>query len=356
MNTFHLHPVLLLWAALALAFPISGRGQISPLLQLTSLEVVPGQPVQFTFTDTGTGSTNYQVEFTRALESGEPVWVHLAEAVITPLAGGEYHVVLPDPESATGFFRVRGLGGTVPIVTASFNSTAFEVGEGGMISPEIHFSGPYFGTLRYTISGTADSGDYQSLSGEVTVRGTSVTIPITLEDNQIISQLRHLTLTLEAGPGLQLGSGSETIITITENDAVWEGSFMSGDTLLGFSLFIQQSNGVSMATLQGEPSGFFPTNEIPVSLILTEDVFAATAADVAMAPEATLLGLPMNLTLILDAANGVANQLVSAIQIEGSGTIHSEVPGKPHLSSTSAGTFVLFRPPAAPSTAEIELE
>jgi hypothetical protein len=290
------------------------------------------------------------------LEGADPAWEQLAEAVITPLGAGEFIVVLPDPGTATGFFRVRGLGGTVPVVTASFNSTAFEVSEGGMISPVINFSGPYSGTLRYTISGTADSGDYQTLSGEVTVHGTSAVIPITLEDNKMISQLRHLTLTLEAGPGLQLGSGSETIITITENDAVWEGSFMSGDTLIGFSLSIQQSNGVYMATLQGEPSGFFPTDEIPVSLVLTEDVFSAAATDVAMAPEATLLNLPMSLTLILDAANGAANQLVSATQIKGTGTIISEVPGKPHLSSTSAGTFILFRPPAAPSTAEIELE
>lgn len=356
MKTFRPHSLLLLWTALAVAVPLSGRGQISPLLQLTSLEVVPGNPVQFTFTDSGTGSTNYQVEFAPALETGEPVWVHLTEADITSLGGGEYHVMLPDPGTAAGFFRVRGQGGTVPVVTASFNSTAFEVSEGEMIAPVINFSGPYFGTLRYTISGTADSGDYQTLSGEVNVRGNSAVIPITLEDNRIISQLRHLTLTLEAGLGLQLGSGSETIITITENDAIWEGSFMSGDTLLGFSLSIQQSNGVYMATLKGEPSGFFPTDETPVSLVLTEDVFSATATGVAMAPEATLLGLPMSLTLMLDAANGVTDQLVSATQIEGTGTIITEVPGKPHLSSTSVGTFTLFRPPAAPSTAEIELE
>jgi hypothetical protein len=240
-------------------------------------------------------------------------------------------------------------------VTASFNSTALEVTEGGVVAPVIEFSGPYYGTIRYTIRGTAASGDYQTLSGIVNVAGTSATIPISFNDNQMIGQLKHLTLTLEAGPGILLGSGSETIITITENDAAWQGSFMTGSSLVGFVMTLTQSGGAYSATLRGDLPGLFPTSDVPVSLQWTENEFIASALNIPVPPEATLLGLPFNMTLELQAANGMPDQSVSPVQIEGSSLLISTVPGKPFLSTTNAGTFILLRPPSAPSTNEIDL-
>src|SRR5688572_9043052 len=59
-------------------------GQSSPLLQLTNIQLEPGQPTRFIFTDQGTGSTNYVVEFAPAI--GAP-WSDVAGAAIVPRGG-----------------------------------------------------------------------------------------------------------------------------------------------------------------------------------------------------------------------------------------------------------------------------
>src|SRR5687767_8933864 len=92
-------------------------------LQITTLQAAPGNPVQFTFNDSGTGATNYLVEFAPAVGAGG-VWSNVTSAAVQSLGGGNFLVQLPDPQSGLGFFRVRGYGGAAGFVSASFNSTA----------------------------------------------------------------------------------------------------------------------------------------------------------------------------------------------------------------------------------------
>ena len=342
----------LYWLAGMLAAPLTLWGQGTPLLQITQIEVAPGNPVQFTFHDLGTGATNYLVEFAPVAE-GAP-WSNVGGVILTPLGGGVYRASVPDPLTANGFFRVRTLGGTP--ITASFASTAFQVTEGGSVSPTITFSAPIFGIVRYTVSGTAASGDYVNLSGQVFVNGASATIPVTLLDNESIGQLRFLTLTLEAGPGYQLTGSSQTIITIAENDAEWQGHFMAGAATLGFVLKIQESDGVKAATLKGDGLSFFPTNEVPAGVFtFSTGEFVASVGGVPVPANATLLNEPMTLSLSLSAVNGMTNQQVSATQVQGVGTLISVVPARPHLNTTNVGTFLLLKPPVKPSTNQVEL-
>ena len=308
--------------------------------------------MQFDFVDQGTGATNWVVEFSPAIGSGG-VWSSITAANIAPLGGGNYRVRVPAPLSAPGFYRVRGVG---PGITVSFVSTAFQVTEGGMVSPTITFSAPLFGIVRYTVSGTAASGEYVTLSGEVFVNGTTATIPVTFLDNKSIGQLRYLTLTLQAGPGYRLGASSQTTITIDENDAEWQGSFLTDETALGFVLKIQESNGVKMASLKSDGFGFFPTNEIPVSLLTsTPSEFMTTVNGIPIPAGATLLNEPMSLSLFLGAMNGMNNQSVSPTSVQGVGTLISAVPAKPHLNTTNVGTFLLLKPPVKPSTNLVDL-
>jgi len=351
----HLHLLgraLVLCAVLGSSSSLFAQG--SPALQITTIQAAPGAPVQFTFNDSGTGATDYLVEFS-SKAGGNMVWSNITSAVVQPLGGGNFRVQVPDPQSALGFFRVRGYGGAAGFISASFNSTAFQVTEGGMVAPTITFSSPYHGIVRYTISGTAMSGDYVSLSGEVFVNGTSATIPVTMLDNQIIGQLRYLTLTLQAGPGLQLGAGSATTITIDENDAEWHGSFVTDGATLGFALKIEEANGVKMASLKGDGSGFFPAAEFPAGLLFTANDFAASVGDIAMPVNATLLNETMNLSLFLSAMNGITNQFVGATQVRGTGTLISFVPAKPFLNTTNFGTFILLKPPVRPATNQVDL-
>lgn len=348
-------PALVL-AVLALAggFPDSLLAQVSPALQITTIHAAQGQPAEFTFNDTGTGATNYLVEFAPALGAGG-YWSNVTSAVVQSLGGGNFRVQVPNQPTSLGFFRVRGYGGAAGVISASFNSTALQATEGAVVSPTITFSAPYHGIVRYTIGGTAVSGDVVSLSGEVFVNGTSATIPVALLDNHTIGTLRYLTLTLQAGPGLHLGAGSATTITINENDADWQGTFTTSGASLPFVLRIQEAHGARMASLKGTGPGLFPTSEIPAGLLFTSSQFEASAGPIPVAASVTLLNEPMSLSLFLSATNGMAGQMVSATQVRGSGSLISAVPGKPFLTTTNFGTFVLLKPPVNPSTNLVEL-
>jgi hypothetical protein len=325
------------------------QAQSTSLLQIHTIEVVPGSPPEFVFADQGTGATNYTVEFSPAVGAS---WSIIAGAVITGLGGGNYRVVAPDPQNPLGFYRVRGNGGAV---IASFVTTAFQVTEGGMVAPTITFNAPFFGTLRYTVSGTAATGDYVALSGEVRVNGTTATIPVTLLENAGIGQLKHLTLSLTTGPGYRLGSSSQTTIVIDENDAEWPGTFSVENAGLTFVLKIQQTAGGHLATLKSDGFGFFPTNELPAVLTFTESTFAATIQNIPVAPGASLLDSAMSLGFLLRATNGQPNQTVSSTQVQGAATLITEVSGKPYLNTTNRGTFLLLKPRVAPSTNQVEL-
>ncbi len=308
------------------------------------------------FMDAGTGSTNYAVEFSPIL-GPSAVWTNLAGAVLSDLGGGRYKIGVPDTQSGMGFFRVRGLGGTISLVTASFASAYLETSEGGTANPTITFNGPFYGVVRYSISGTATSGDYVNLSGEVFVNGgTTATIPMTLTDNGQIGQLKYLTLRLEAGTGYNVARGGvETTITIDENDALWQGKFTADNATLGFTLAISQVGNLHQASFKGAGTGFFPTNEMPAGIAIGTDSFAANVAGIPVSAGETLLNMPANLTLLLSAMNGLTNQSVSATEISGVGTLISQYAGQPQLNTTNAGTFILFKPPVTPATNEVQL-
>ena len=123
--------------ALAAFLPAAVWGQGTPLLRLTSIQVASGNPVQFNFEDQGTGATNYIVEFSTAVGGG--AWSNLTAAVVTPLGGGNYHVLAPDPLNAHGFYRVRGVGGPLFIPNDSWNGLPV-TGDLGRAESEIKFT------------------------------------------------------------------------------------------------------------------------------------------------------------------------------------------------------------------------
>jgi hypothetical protein len=247
------------------------------------------------------------------------------------------------------------LGGTNDGLVVTFTTTAFQVSEGDAVTTMLVFSQPFAGWIYYTVSGTAGAGDYQMLSGSNYVNGTTTKIPVSLADNDEVGQLKYLTLRLEPGPGYALGQAPSTTITIGENDADWRGTFVADNTTLGFTLRINESNGLYQATLQGDGSGFFPAGEVPAAIDLMESSFSASASGIALGADATLLNSPASLSLLLSAMNGLTNQFVSETQIQGTGQLTVQYTGQPQLNTTSPGTFLLVRPPVAPSTNQVQL-
>jgi len=326
----------------------------SSLLQISSFEAAAGQPVTFTFTDLGTGATNYQVEFTVSVGPTES-WGVVDTAVITDQSGGLYSVFIDTLPGPHGFYRVRGLGGNGD-VTASFSTTTFEVTEGATVEPVITFNAPYFGIVRYTLRGTAMTGDYVALSGEVQANGSSVSIPVTLVDDGNLNQLRYLTLVLEAGEGYSVGGAQTSTITIVDNDAEWRGAFESDSGGFTFTLRLEEQNGAFMGFLQSHGLGFFPSNDLPAVVLFTEDDFVAAIDPVPVAANGTSLGQAMNLGLYLIASNGTTNQTVSAEQVMGEARLVTWFPNRPVLTFTNHGSFALLRPPARPNTTKVPLD
>lgn len=345
----------LLLAATTLLLHEPGAGaQTSALLQLTTIQADHGQPVQFNFTDAGTGATNYMVEFREGLESGAS-WQTASNAVITAQGNGGYSVLINSAQETRAFYRVVGLGGTNGPIIIDFSSTAFQVVEGDDVFPMLVLSQPFSGIVHYTVSGTASSGDYMALSGQVVVNGTTATIPVSLTDNEAIGRLRYLTLRLSPGAGYAVGRDSATTINIDENDADWQGRMFFDEGITRFVLRIQESNGVHMAALIGDTSGFFPAGATASSITFGTDSFSAFADNVGLPASATRLNSEVLVALSLTAANGVTNQSVSSTQVQGAARLVMSVPGYAQLNTTNQGTFILLKPPVTPSTNEVQL-
>jgi hypothetical protein len=101
--------------------------------------------------------------------------------------------------------------------------------------------------------------------------------------------------------------------------------------------------------------GLFPTDETPASITFNTNFFSATAQNMSIPPSATLLNSEMLLTFSLSAANGVTNQSVTPTQIGGAAMLVTAVAGKSFLNTTNQGTFLLIKPPVAPSTNQVDL-
>ncbi len=341
-------------ALILLSGTFPAAAQSTELLELQTMVAGSGGPAQFIFSDHGTGASGYSVRSAAAL--GEPVvWEPEPGAVVTPLGNGRYQVTVVQG-SPDRFYSVTGANGNADPIEISFPSTSLEINEGDSASLTVNFSRAYFGTIRYSIGGTTSPVDHPGLNGEVEVNGaTSVVIPIELADNDAISQLKQLVLTLEAGSGAVVNSSYESTVTIVDNDADWRGTFIDADAAVGFVLRILQSDGPVTATLVSDGVGLIPVGEHNAVITFSTDVFSSTTSPVDMDTDNTFQNLPARLKLGLSAANGQSGQEVTPTRVNGAASLIIEYPGRSHLNRTNVGTFVLFKPPVAPSTNKVQL-
>jgi hypothetical protein len=331
------------------------RAESSALLYAETITVTQSGPLEFTFRDEGTGATNYVAEFSDAIGDGA-FWTQDSTAVFSSLGAGSFRVHVADPVKPNGFYRVVALRPAAGPVVANFAATQFQVTEGGTISVLISFSALYTGQLRYTVSGTASIEDFQPLSGEVFVNNSlTAVIPIVLTENSTLSELKYLSIRLESGPGLEIGSSAETQLSIDENDAEWQGAMSFGTTALGFVLSIEKTANGTNARIRSDPAGIFPREPISSTLVLTESLFAFTATNIPLAAESNLFKTSVALSLQLNAENGVLNQAVSSNSVEGVAILVTQFQGRSYLNRTNQGTFTLYKPPVNPSAQSVEL-
>lgn len=334
-----------------LSVSIRAQSLKSPLLEITGLQAEPGQLLQVSFTDAGTGATNYVLEST----SGSATWDEVPGSIILNLGDGQHQAVAGSPQQAVGLYRIVALGGSSGPVTATFTVSTLRLSEGQSAAVAVSFGSPYFGPLRYTLSGRTGAGELVSERGEVAVRGSAVNIPINDPDDGTVGQLAFFTLSLEDMPGMEPGAINQTFITVDENDAVWKGSLSVGGTEVGFGLRIEEFEGVRTGSLQGDGLGFFGAMEAPANLIFSDSVFQASIERLTFPAQASFVGADSEVSLSLTAVDGLEGQEVTGSLVKGVGTLIHRVPGQSHLDTTNTGPFLLLRQPINPSTNEVDL-
>ncbi len=348
-----LFPILALLSASLLSLPPL-HAQADPDFRIDTIQRTAQGELEFTFRDAETEATGHFIQSSTDLAPDN--WLPVPEALITDLGGGVYGVVIEAPAGPRAFYRVVRIGPDGETVIANFSTATLEVTEGETAFAIITFSAPFTGTLRYTLSGTATSDDFEELSGEVFVsNSTQAVIPVTIKENTTIDPVRNLILTIQADGGAAPGLVSQFEILVKDADARWEGSFLSGSASIPFTLDLIRTGDTTEGFLIGGPFGFLPEESTTTTVTQTPTSFAASTAEIAMPAEATLLDLPALLQLELIAVDGEPDEEVGADFIQGRATLTTTYPGNAHLNTTAEGMFLMQRTPPPPSTSEITL-
>lgn len=321
-------------------------------LTATAVETPAGPQFSIVFSDAGTGATDYLLERTPEVGAGA-VWTVDDSAVITGLGGGNFRATTQRPLTF-GAYRVvaYNAGGAL---TAQFASPTVELEEGeGAYNLFVTFSRAFTGTLNYTVEGPA-GGSVGPLAGSVTVNNaTTAKIVLQLGDNLTVDELSFLSLIINPGGGLGAGPNSQALITIRDNDALWDGGFVGDGLEFAFKYRRTRSGGIQQAALISDGNGLIPAGDYPAQLGASGQPFPATI-NLGLPASASALSLASTLSLVFEVQPGVGDDLLTEDEVQGSATLTSTYAGKAHLNSTRSGRFILQRPPPAPSTSEVEL-
>jgi hypothetical protein len=346
-----------LWAAsvLLIASATIARAQTSFLLEIDSIESLPGDQIQIIFSDNGTGASSYQVETRPTVEAGSS-WETDTGALIAPINGTSSSATL----SLTGdkaFFRilaVDGSGGIEAVVTFSTDSITIDESAGTVNIP-LHFSKPFQGTLNYQVTGSTTAQDIAPLSGTVTVNGSSASITIELVDNIDFNELRFLSLNLTAGTGYVLGTTNQANVIIRDDDTFWSGNFQQDGNPVGFSMKLERAQAGTTATIFSLGEGIFPSGEYPAQVTLTDSAFSLSITSVVLTADATMFNTPAELSLTMTATDGVEDQSVEDAEIEGLATLDLVFPAQPQLNTSLSGPFLMIQQVIKPSSKQVEL-
>jgi len=348
----NLRPVLSLVALLVSPPLAPAQLPTSPDLATVLIETPPGPQFSIVFSDGGTGATDYILERTPEV-GANAAWTVDSAAVINALGGGNFRATTQRPLTF-GAYRIVAFNAAAA-QTAQFAAPTVELEEGaGAYNLFVTFTRPFTGTLNYTVEGPAGS-PVGPLSGSVTVNNaTTAKITLQIGDNLTLDELSFLSLIIQAGGGLGAGPQSQALITVRDNDAVWDGGFVGDGLEFSFKYRRASSGATHQAALVSDGTGLIPAGEYPVQPGPTGQPFPATI-NLSLPATASALNLASTLSLLLEVQPGVGDDVLTDSEVQGAATLTSSYTGKPHLNATRTGRFILQRPPPAPSTAEVEL-
>ena len=218
---------------------------------------------------------------------------------------------------------VKLLKTTTPVTDFAIEASTVTEGD-GTISVRVVFSTSFSGTLRYTVGGTAVPGtDYQVLSGTITADGLYVDIPVTLLDDNLISEAaKTIVLDLyydaEGGFGYVPGSSTEHTVYVLDNDAVWDGMIDNNGASLQFQMQIIQTPTGATATMLGDGYGIIPSPAKAAEgwpatgVTLTNSAFAAVVGPIPISKDSTLTNVDLQRHYQFNADASMTGQTVDA--------------------------------------------
>ena len=160
----------------------------------------------------GTNSTTAYLDFLRNRTVGTLPWNMTAYAAINYIRAGFLQPAITGPYN---------YGGSSPSVTiAATDATASETSNSGQFTVTANPAPASPLTVNLSRSGTATNGsDYTSIATTVVVPTSgSVTIPVTVTDDQLVESSETVMLTVTSGTGYTVGSPSAATVTISDND------------------------------------------------------------------------------------------------------------------------------------------
>jgi len=253
---------------------------------------------------------------------------------------------------------------------ASFELSVSETTEGdGIALAVVQFSRAFTGTLNYSVNGSSSAtagADYTTPTGQVTVQGTSVGIPIPVLDDLEMEGVETIVLHLEEGTGYELGAPSEHTLYIDENDVAWQGIMIRDYASRGFTLEIRRDGATTEGVLRGDDTGIIPIPDPPdagwpvQSIEITESTFSAHIESIPV-PETYTARLATTFTRSIDLVAVTSEDQPTLLDTEThttgefTETLTPDSPAFQHLARTVTGAFIMSRAPALSNVPEAPL-
>ena len=255
------------------------------------------------------------------------------------------------------------------IPKAAFESYTSRTTEGSeTASVTVSFSRAFTGTLHYslgTVTTATEGVDFVSLSGAVSVNGTSADISVPLVDDLDLEAMETVELVLEEGTGYEIGTRSNHTLYIDENDSTWHGTMALQQRAMGFAITIRRDGSTSEADLRGDDTGMIPEPDAPAAgwpvrnLVISANSFMARIENISVPQEQTSrLGTTFTRSLTFATAQGKDDTILDTqSEIEGNITM-TLVPDSAafaHLERTVSGTFHMVKAPVQSNVPEAAL-
>ena len=185
----------------------------------------------------------------------------------------------------------------------------------GAVALRAKFSKPFYGSLNYSIDGTADqktdfdSPDILENQKYSVATGGSVdeiNIVINLRDDESVEDIETIRVSLEPGEGYAIGPNNLHTVSIFDNDESWQVVHDVDGMLFEYGMQVIRNDGTTTSTAISDGRSGLPAGTYVAELIaLDDDRFEAKIGPIEVEADMTLLGVNLSRTFTLKADRSI---------------------------------------------------